>query len=105
MNVTAYLTCTVTSPREQEVVLRVGSDDDAILWINGREVWRHDGERGILRDQDTARATLAKGRNVFLMKLYNRRDMWGASLRITDEGGRAIDGVTISPTADDIAPV
>ena len=104
MNVTAYLTCTVTSPREQEVVLRVGSDDDAILWINGREVWRHDGERGILRDQDTARVTIAKGRNVFLMKLYNRRDMWGASLRITDEAGRAIDGVTISPASADVIP-
>jgi hypothetical protein len=99
LNVVAYCTCTVTSPREQVAVLHIGSDDDAILWLNGREVWRHDGERGIHRDEDTARATLPAGTSRILMKVYNRADMWGASLRITDEAGQALDGVVIAPTA------
>jgi hypothetical protein len=101
-NVVAYATCTVTSPREQAAVLHIGSDDDAILWINGREVWRHDGGRGIHRDQDNARVTLPAGTSRILMKVYNRVGMWGASLRITDSEGAALPGLSISPTAADV---
>ena len=98
-SVVAYVTCEVTSPREyRDAVLRIGSDDDAILWIDDIQVWRHDGERGILRDQDTARATIPAGKSRILAKVYNRVDMWGFSLRITDDWGNALEGVTFSPS-------
>jgi hypothetical protein len=97
VNVVAYLTCTVTNPREQAAVFRIGSDDDAIIWINEQQVWRHDGERAIRRDQDIAHVTLPAGPSRILMKVYNRAGVWGASLRITDQAGRALDGVVIAP--------
>jgi len=101
-NAVAYVTCTVTSPREQRGIMRIGSDDDAILWIDGRQVWRHDGERGIHRDQDVAPVTVPAGTSRILAKVYNRVDMWGFSLRVTDEAGRPLEGLAFSPTPADV---
>lgn len=93
----AYVTCTVTSPKEQQGVMRIGSDDDAILWFDGREVWRHEGERGIHRDQDIAPVTLPAGTTRILAKVYNRVGMWGFALRITDLDGKPLEGLRFSP--------
>lgn len=93
----AYATCTVTSPRQQEVQLRFGSDDDAIVWLNGREVWRHEGVRGIERDEDTCDVILPPGESRLLVKVCNRHGMWAFFLRFTDLAGRPLEGLTFSP--------
>ena len=98
-NVVAYMTCEVTSPREYaNALFQLGSDDDAIVWLNGQQVWRHDGVRGIHRDMDYARVTIPAGKSRILAKDYNRYGMWGFCLRITDENGNALPGVTFSPS-------
>lgn len=100
-NVMSYVTCEVKSPREyKDALFQIGSDDDAILLLNGQQIWRHDGVRGIHRDMDYARATLPAGTSRIFAKVYNRYGMYGFCLRITDESGRALPGVTFTPTAD-----
>jgi len=54
------------------------------------------------RDQDSSPVVLPAGTSRILMKVYNRKGVWGASLRITDEAGRALEGVSITPTAKDV---
>ena len=38
--VVAYAACWVRAPKAQPVFLAVGSDDDSVVWLNGREVLR-----------------------------------------------------------------
>lgn len=95
----AYATCTVTSPRKQRVRMRLGSDDDALVRLNGVQMWRHDGTRGVARDSDIVAVTLPAGESRLVMKVYNRGGMWGFALRFTDLGGKPVDGLTFSPAA------
>ncbi len=96
-NTIAYATCTVTSPRRQQVQLRFGSDDDAIVWLNGREIWRHEGVRGIERDEDVRDIILPAGESRLLVKVCNRQGMWAFFLRFTDLAGRPLEGLVFAP--------
>jgi len=103
MNYTVtYATCTVTSPQEQTVQMRVGSDDDCIIWFDGREVWRYEGVRGFLRDDDVVPVTLPAGKTRILAKICNRLGNYAFSLRFTDLSGQPLDGLKFSPTLDDL---
>ena len=94
---TAYATCEVTSPREQEVQMRIGSDDDMAVWLNGKQaVWRvYAG--GLRRDAEVHPAMLPEGRSRILVKVYNRAGMWGFFVRFTDRDGKPLDGLTFDP--------
>jgi hypothetical protein len=89
----AYATFTVESPKKQKALLKMGSDDDVLAWLDGEEVWRHEGTRGVNRDQDAVPVTLGKGENRFLLKVCNRIGMWGFVVRFTDEKGRPLGGL------------
>jgi hypothetical protein len=92
----AYATCTVSSSL-QKVQMRFGSDDDAIVWLNGKEVWRHDGMRGIGRDDDVISVTLPAGESQILVKVHNRAGMWAFFMRFTDGSGKPLEGLRFSP--------
>lgn len=94
---TAYATCTVTSSKRRDAQLRLGSDDDAIVWLDGREVWRHEGERGVQRDDDVLDVTLPQGTTRILVKVYNRKGMWGFFMRFTHREGRPLQGLGFDP--------
>ncbi|MFH1741746.1 MAG: hypothetical protein ABIH23_22300 [bacterium] len=97
-NSTAYALCTVTSPREQKAWMRVGSDDDAIVWLGKEEIYRFEGTRGISerRDDDIVPVILPRGKTRILVKSYNRGGMWGFFMRFTDEDGGQLPGVEFS---------
>lgn len=97
---TAYAACTVTSPKEQTVQMRLGSDDDAVVWIEGKEVWRRERMGGVKRDDEVLDVRLPKGRSRILMKVYNRTGMWGFFMRFTDLDGKPLEGLRFSPTPD-----
>ncbi len=103
MNYTViYATCTVTSPQEQKVQMRVGSDDDCIIWFDGHEVWRYEGVRGLVWDNDIVPVTLPAGKTRILAKICNRLGNYGFSLRFTDLSGQLLSGLKFSPTPDDL---
>jgi len=93
----AYATCTVSSPREQDVQMRFSSDDDALVWFNGRQVWRHDGPRGVHWDSDVVAVKLPAGETRILVKVYNEVGQWGFFMRFTDAAGKPIDSLGFSP--------
>ena len=96
---TAYAVCTVTSPVEQAVQMRFGSDDDGVVWFNDEEVWRHEGGRGVVPDSDVVPVTLPAGETRILVKAHNRVDQWGLFMRFTDLNGEPLDGLSFSPEA------
>jgi hypothetical protein len=86
-NVGCYVYAEVESDINRDVTLRIGSDDDVIVWVNGAEVHRFIGDRGWGVDQDAAKAHLTKGSNRVLCMVLNGGAQWSVSVRIVDDAG------------------
>ena len=96
-NCLAYALCEVTSPAEQAVQLRFCSDDDATIRLNGKEVYRFEGVRGLEYDKEVVPLLLPAGKSRFMIKVYNRAGMWGLYMRFTDPQGRPVKNLQFWP--------
>lgn len=85
-----YAWTKVLSGETREVQLRVGSDDQVIVWLNGEEVMRYEEPRPAEPDQDVIPVTLNQGENQLLVKVCNEQMEWGFYLRLTDAEGRPL---------------
>jgi hypothetical protein len=97
LNAMAFATMVMTNSESRTVQMRFGSDEDAIVWMNDEQVWRHDGTRGVERDEDIVEITLPKGELRFLTKVYNKDGMWGFAMRFTELDGSPATGLEFSP--------
>lgn len=97
----AYVWTIVNSPVEQDIVLRFDSDDQGLIWLNAKEVYRHYRTSGAMIDRYTIPVTLKKGENTILLKISNASQSWDFFLRLTDEDGNPIQGLTYK-TADEL---
>jgi len=96
----AYAVCDVTSPRTQTVQMRISSDDDARVLLNGKEVYRHSQPGGLDYDKEIVPVTLPTGKSRIEVKIYNRAGMWGLFMRFTDQHGRPLNGLRFSPQSE-----
>jgi len=87
-NCGAYAYAEIESDRDQDVLLKIGSDDSVFCWLNGRLVHAWDGNRGWGEDQDIVEAHLNVGTNTVLCKVINGGAQWSLSVRITDPDGK-----------------
>ncbi len=94
----AYALSFIHSERDQNgLVLRVGSDDQAKIYLNGQNVYRHSSPRAYAPDQDvTAGVELKAGLNVLLFKVVNEDLLWLGSVRLTDAAGQPVKGITVT---------
>ena len=101
----AYAVCYVQSETAHSgLLMKVGSDDEAKVFIDGREVYRHAAGRTYLADQDVVRGVeLKQGLNVVVFKVVNGPGLWQASIRFTDAADQPVKGirVTLDPEAED----
>lgn len=95
-----YAYCEVVSPKEQQVQMRIGSDDDAWIRLNDTQVYQFQGSRGLEFDTEAVSVTLPEGRSRILAKVYNRAGMWGLFVRFTDTNGKPLDGLKFTPTVE-----
>ncbi len=89
-NVAAYAYAEVTSPKDRDVLFKIGSDDDVVCWLNGEKIHANKVSRGLQVDQDVVKAKLKKGVNRILMKVLNGGSHWQMCLRITDPQGKPL---------------
>jgi hypothetical protein len=87
---TAYLYVEVNCPEAQDVILRIGSDDYVVCWVNGKEVHRYERPRGLRVDQDSVPARLEAGSNHVLLRVKNLTEGWGAVFRVMDGEGNPV---------------
>jgi tetratricopeptide (TPR) repeat protein len=80
----AYAYTVVNSPEEKEVELRIGSDDDIKVWLNGEEVLSRNVARAAVLDQDVVKVRLKAGENHILLKVCNRFGEWAFYFRIRE---------------------
>ena len=67
-----YGSVTLNSPRVQDTIMLVGSDDEVKVWLNGELVHYNPVLRGAGDYQDAFPVTLKKGVNVLLVAVDNR---------------------------------
>jgi len=94
--VAAYAACWVKCDRPRTVQMRLGSDDDVVVWIGSREVWRKEIVRGLKPDEDIVPISLPAGTTPILLKVCQRRGAWGFMLRFTDETGQPAKNIAFS---------
>lgn len=88
-----YAVCYITAPDELDVKLKTGSDDQAKVYVNGKEVLKQDQARPIDKDQDACDVHLKKGSNVLVFKVINEKVDWSGCARFTDKDGNPVKGL------------
>ena len=77
-----------------DVTLKVGSDDQIKVYLNGKAIHSHDEGRPLEKDEDNiAGLSLRKGRNVLVVKVVNEEDDWAMSARFVDKDGKPVTGL------------
>ncbi|HOE10693.1 MAG TPA: PQQ-binding-like beta-propeller repeat protein [bacterium] len=88
--VSAYAYAEVPLENDQDLYVKVGSNDGFRCWWNGEVAGEYDGERGCEPDQDALPVHGKKGINTILMKITQTGGLWCFSARITDRDGNPI---------------
>jgi serine/threonine protein kinase len=90
----AYAMTLVVAPEEfKGVRMKTGSDDQAKVYLNGKEVFKFTEPRPTARDQDTTEVTLNKGVNVLVVKVVNEKVDWSFCVRFTDKDDKPLPGL------------
>jgi eukaryotic-like serine/threonine-protein kinase len=91
----AYAVCYVVSSAQRTALrLRVGSDDQAKVYLNGRQVHRIAKTRPLRLDEDDVNGiTLRKATNVLVLKVVNETYDWAGSVRFVDKEGKPAEGI------------
>jgi hypothetical protein len=96
----AYAVCYIQSETDQTgLLVKVGSDDQAKVYLNGREIYRREEGRTYVADQDVAAGVeLKAGLNVLVFKVVNGYLDWQGSVRFTDAAGQPVKGIRVTLT-------
>jgi WD40 repeat protein/serine/threonine protein kinase len=96
-----YLACYIQSDSDQtNLVMKVGSQNQAKIYLNGRELYHCEQPRQYVPDQDvvTNGVELTRGTNVLVFKVVNEEDASHASLRFADAAGQPLKGIRVTIT-------
>jgi len=84
-NGVAYAQVFVESEKEAWIPLLLGSNDAAVVWVNGEEIYRDHHHRGAEPAQDLITAKFKKGLNRILIKVDQIGGGWGLYLQLMDK--------------------
>jgi WD40 repeat protein len=97
----AYAVCYVMSAAERnDLLLQVGSDDMAKVYLNGRVVYTSMVLRVLTTVDLIGPVTLRKGVNVLVLKVVNETGFWEGCARFVDQEGNPAKGLRFSLTPE-----
>jgi hypothetical protein len=77
-----------------DLTLKLGSDDQVKVYLNGKPIHSHDEGRPFEKDEDNvAGVSLKKGLNVLVVKVINEEEDWQVSARFVDKDGKPATGL------------
>lgn len=97
----AYVWAIVISPDERDITMRFGSDDQGLVWLNGKKVFEHFSTSEAQIDSYIIPVTLKQGENTILLKICNSTQSWDFFMRLTDKDGMPYEDLTFK-TADEL---
>ena len=90
------VTYIVADAEMKDVKAKLGSNDQAKLYVNGTQLIAFDDTRTLEADQDTSKPfTLNKGVNTIVFKVVNQENNWQGCLRIVDANGDPVKGLKV----------
>ncbi len=100
----AYVWTVVISPDEREITFRFDSDDQGVIWLNGKQVFEHSrasvGGGAVQIDRHTIPVTLKQGENTILIKVCNSIQAWDMYMRLTDADGNSFEDLKFKNVDD-----
>jgi WD40 repeat protein/serine/threonine protein kinase len=97
----AYAVCYVVSDAERnDLLLQVGSDDEAKVYLNGREVYKYTRWSPLVALNRVGPVSLRKGTNALVLKVVNEDGNWEACLRFVDQGSNPVRGLEVRLTPE-----
>jgi WD40 repeat protein len=96
----AYAVCYLVADEERPgMKLLVGSDDQAKIYLNAKEIYRCAAMRVMVPDQDTTDdITLHRGTNVLVFKVVNETQGWQGCIRLVESTGLPARGIRVRLT-------
>ena len=94
-NLIVYAACWLSTETEQDLQIRLGSDDGCALWVDGQLIAKHHLHRTVTIDGDTHGIKLAKGKHLILMKVENLGGAYQFILRVTTAAGERPSGLQV----------
>jgi alpha-mannosidase len=88
-NCAAYAFSYLYSPSDRLAAIRFGSDDGAIIWLNGNRVLEQVARRSLAENQDTVHIQLGKGWNRLLIKVDQGSGGWEMISSLSSAGFKA----------------
>jgi hypothetical protein len=94
----AYAVCYVIAPSDMTgLKLKIGSDDQAKVYLNGAQFLVFDRARLLEKDQNVANdVNLRRGENLLVFKVVNEKQLWQGCLRFTDRNNQPVKNLQIS---------
>lgn len=94
----AYAVCYIVADDDlKDLQMRIGSNDQSKIYLNGKEVYKFTETRVLEEDTDTVKGVaLNKGRNTLVFKVINEKNNWQACLRFTDKDGAPVKNLKVS---------
>ena len=91
----AYL---VASEEKTGLTLKMNSNDQGKVYLNGKELVKFTDTRSLEKDADDAatNVTLTKGVNVLVLKVVNEENNWQGSVRILNQAGKAVTDLKVA---------
>jgi len=94
-NVVVYAACLVQAPSTVAAEFRVGSDDGAALWVDGKPVGKNHKKRALKVDEDRWAVLLDAGVHRVLVKVENHGGEFEFVLRIVSADGSPLPALKI----------
>jgi eukaryotic-like serine/threonine-protein kinase len=93
----AYEVCYIQSDSDKDnLVMKVGSNEQSRVYLNGREIHRRMSGRAYVADQDAvAGVKLKSGLNVLVFKVMNQTPAWQGSIRFSDAADQPLKGIKV----------
>jgi Tol biopolymer transport system component len=86
----------------RNVVLKVGSEDESRVYLNGKLIQENLSTADFFADQDPAAGQeLKAGLNVLVFKVVNEDFVWRGSIRFTDAAGQPLKGIRVTLDPDE----
>jgi len=91
----AYL---VASEEKTGLTLKMNSNDQGKVYLNGKELVKFTDTRSLEKDADDAatNVTLKKGVNVLVLKVVNEENNWQGSVRILNQAGKPVTDLKVA---------
>jgi hypothetical protein len=94
-NSVGYAVAYITADADlADLTLKLGSDDQVKVYLNGKPIHSNDEGRPFEKDEDSVHGlSLRRGLNVLVVKLINEEEDWAVSARFVDKDGKRVAGL------------